>query len=109
VESTVDALEALLNKALLVNTNELAILLDFNKHNQLAVPSANATKPLIGAAFTLETNEPNRQWETPLQSIAASPEALFRHLYRLPTSLYLLQSLLPDLDNSIPFNKLIGA
>ena len=31
--------------------------MDFNKHNQLAVPSANATKPLIGAAFTLETNE----------------------------------------------------
>jgi hypothetical protein len=39
-----------------VDTNELAIPVDINERNQLAIPSANATEPLI---FTLETNEPS--------------------------------------------------
>jgi hypothetical protein len=38
-----------------VETNESAIPVEINERNQLAIPSANTTKPSI---FTLETNEP---------------------------------------------------
>jgi hypothetical protein len=46
--------KALLIKALPVDTNELAIPVEINECNQLAILSANATEPLI---FTLETNK----------------------------------------------------
>jgi hypothetical protein len=75
VESTVDALEALPIEALPVDTNESALPVDtyeldtnelaiplethepvdIDERNQLAIPSANATKPSIS---TLETDEP---------------------------------------------------